>query len=169
MSGEPAQLLGVEGKLFVQEKLNQTPEQEAELRARRSAGQDEGVVLRPSAGPFEIRLPKHKRVNKARVRDWEESEAEMNEAQTMKRILDAFDNDGNTTALGDPYRDNPRTPLAALMFNEAGDLTWEATGALTEIVAKRPVKPMCLAVRILVAADFASNTKGNYSTIYLWR
>lgn len=121
--------------------------------------------------PVELRRSKHKRVSRAHVRDWEESEQEMKQQQARKTILDAFDNNGNVgdLVLGDPYRDDPRTPLASAMFTEDGYLTDVAREALREIVAKRPVRAMCLAVQILVADDFAGNTKGNYSTIYLWR
>jgi len=108
-----------------------------------------------------------KRAKLAQVHDLEEEERVSNDRQNKKRILEAFDRDGNSMSVGDPYRN--RTPLASVMFDDKGMLTRVACEALEEIVAKRPVKPMCLAVRILVADRFAGNTHGNYSTIYLWR
>ena len=82
-------------------------------------------------------------------------------------IKDLFDYEGNCPTLGDPYRD--RTPTAERLFDADGYLRDGVPAALYELMKERAVKPMCDAVRMLVADEFAGNTKGNYSTIYLWR
>jgi hypothetical protein len=78
-----------------------------------------------------------------------------------------FDQNGNCPTLGDPFRN--RTPTAEKLFDEEGYLHMHIPCILKAIVLERPVQPMCMAVRMLVADEFAGNTKGNYATIYLWR
>lgn len=83
-----------------------------------------------------------------------------------------FDENGNCPTLGDPYRD--RTETAKLLFDEQGNLTYTAREGILGVVRDRkandrPIQPFCDIVRLIIADDFASNTKGSYSTIYLWR
>ena len=83
-----------------------------------------------------------------------------------------FDEKGNCPTLGDPYRD--RTETAKLLFDERGNLTYEARKGILGVVQSRqvsgqPIEPFCDIVRLIIADDFASNTKGHYSAIYLWR
>lgn len=86
-----------------------------------------------------------------------------------KRLAELFDARGNCPTLGDPYRDVPRSPAASLLFDDGGWLHDSAKRVLLDIIATRDVGKCCDAAEILAAANFASKTGGNYSTIYFWR
>lgn len=87
----------------------------------------------------------------------------------LEFIKKFFDEQGNCPTLGDPYRDNPKSEAAQYLFDDDGNLEQEAIDALHSIIKERHVATMCDAVRLLVADQFANNTKGCYSTITLFR
>ena len=108
-----------------------------------------------------------KRTRRGAASEWSETARGDASRDAKHRIMDAFDAYGECPTLGDPYRGG--SEISKLMFSDDGNLTSAGKAALEAIVAQRPVRPMCTAVRILVAEEFAGSTGGNYSTIYLWR
>lgn len=96
---------------------------------------------------------------------------DISEMTNKEKIKAAFDENGNTDKIGDPYRyddEQPRTDIAKIMFNEYDFLTNDAIEALREVV-KEVGNNSCFAAQILNAEDFAQNTKGSYPTVYFWR
>jgi hypothetical protein len=93
----------------------------------------------------------------------------------MKTEIDfdgLFNEQGNCPTLGDPFRERGET--FHLLFDEDGNLSFDASQNLQRIVLERkeagnPIPAFCDIAKLLIADDFAANTKGNYSTIYLWR
>ena len=99
--------------------------------------------------------------------EWRETERVSAVESAKHRIMDAFDAYGECPTLGDPYRGG--SAISRLLFDTGGYLTPEGKKALEAVIAHRPTRAMCTAVRILIADEFACKTGGNYSTIYLWR
>lgn len=78
-----------------------------------------------------------------------------------------FKDDGDFKIGQDPYR-NQNNEFYRTFFDD-DYLCMEAIEFLESFICSKGIKPMCDAVQMLVADKFANNTKGNYSTIYLWR
>lgn len=88
-----------------------------------------------------------------------------------------FDSRGNFKFPVDPYRDT-ESDFYKLFFAADGDywanrgnLQKEAEEWLIKFVDdnRRKFDAACSAARMLISNDFARNTKGNYSTVYMWR
>lgn len=95
---------------------------------------------------------------------------------TLAQYDSLFNTEGDCPNIGDPYRGEveERSPAARMLFDEQGYLTEEARQSLRKIVTQRATngcqpKPFALIIRLLVSDDFANNTRGHYSTIYMWR
>lgn len=78
-----------------------------------------------------------------------------------------FKDNGNFKIGQDPYR-NQNNEFYHTFF-EDDYLSVAAITFLEKFIHQKGIEPMCDAVKMLVADRFANNTKGNYSTIYLWR
>jgi hypothetical protein len=88
--------------------------------------------------------------------------------QRFNEYANFFERDGNFKEGYDPYSDR-ETPFYKMFFDDRGYLTDASKKFLDEYVGWPGIKPMCDAVKMLVADAFAGNTHGNYPTVYLWR
>jgi len=87
------------------------------------------------------------------------------------KVKDCFNKDGSFRIPFDPYRiseDHPAIGIYNTLF-EDGDLGWEASIEISRMVLSGEYPANSDIVKLMYADDFAMNTKGNYTAVYMWR
>lgn len=85
---------------------------------------------------------------------------------------DIFDDRGMFKAPGDydPMRCRAhQEEFHNKIFDEDGDVHFEIPDSLVDYITEKGFGWSSDAVELLYAEKFSGNTKGNYSTIYMWR
>lgn len=88
------------------------------------------------------------------------------------KTKDCFDTDGNFRIKFDPFRigeDSPAIGIYNHLFDEDGNLHNNVMEDIYRMVKVGNYHVFSDIVKLLHANDFAMNTKGNYSAIYMWR
>lgn len=87
-----------------------------------------------------------------------------------KKLKHIFKDDGNFRFPYDPFRytDKDRH-FHSQIFDEDGDVHFDVAGNIYEELKNRQYAFNSDIMMVYYANEFACNTKGNYTAIYLWR
>jgi hypothetical protein len=87
----------------------------------------------------------------------------------MQSWSEVFDKEGMFLKENyDPYRVDDEDEFHNKIFDDDGDVRCE-NPSLQAFILNNKVSWSSDAVQLYYAEEFARNTKGNYSTVYMWR
>lgn len=94
----------------------------------------------------------------------------MNKNAGIKLASKLFNEDGSFKKQLDPYRYNDSNEdLYHLAFDEDGNANWLMTASAQDFVEKYNCSWDSDIVKYIYSSKIASFTRGNYSSVYVWR
>ena len=88
----------------------------------------------------------------------------------MKTWDFVFNSSGMFNRLYNPFRQDDADPFHSYIFDEDGDVKeYEFDKGLYKWIEDNKAPWDSDAVKLYYAEVFSGNTKGNYSTVYMWR